>query len=150
MSATRCCLVCGAEPAVQRVRSPDNPARWDNAANDEVCPAVVSAKICVRFPDGSALCRSFARPLSSLRFCSFLQQRHQFIFPQRRDSVTAVPARFVAEGDDDRPATRDTLDLALQNPELWRVDQIIGGIDCQKLRVNFFEVWPGLGIVCSL
>src|SRR5436190_22186779 len=147
MSARRCCLVCGAEPAVQRVRSPDNPARWNNAANDEVCPAVVSSKTCVRFPDGSALCRSFARPLSSLRFCSFLQQLHQFIFPQRCDGMTAMAARFVAEGDDDRPAARDTLDLALKNPKLRRIDQIVGGINREQRRANFFEVWPGIVIV---
>src|SRR5438876_12024144 len=147
MSATRCCLVCGAEPAVQRVRSPDNPARWDNAANDEVCPAVVSAKICVRFPDGSALCRSFARPLSSLRFCSFLQQRHQFIFPQRCDGMTAMAARFVAERNYDCTAFWHALDFALKNPKLRRIDQIVGGINREQRRANFFEVWPGIVIV---
>ena len=43
-------------------------------------------------------------------------------------------------------AMRNALDLALENTELGRINQIIGGIDRQKRRAEFFQVWPGIVI----
>src|SRR5438552_17468374 len=63
--------------------------------------------------------------------------------------MTAMAARFVAERNYDCTAFWHALDLALKNPKLRRIDQIVGGINREQRRANFFEVWPGIVIVCS-
>ena len=57
--------------------------------------------------------------------------------------MAAVAARLVAQRNHDRAAVRHALDLALENAELGRIDQVVGGIDGQKRRADFFEVGPG-------
>ena len=71
------------------------------------------------------------------------QQLHQLIFPQAGDGVAAVAARFVAQRDDHRPTVRDALDLALKNSEFGRINQVVGGVDCQKRRRIFSRFGPG-------
>ena len=38
-------------------------------------------------------------------------------------------------------------DLAFKNPELGRINQIIGRVDGQKLYLNFLKIRPGIVIV---
>ena len=73
-------------------------------------------------------------------FFRFLEQLHQLIFPQRGKCVAAVAARFVARRNHDRASLRDALDLALENAELGRIDQVVGGIDGEKRRTDFFQI----------
>ena len=61
--------------------------------------------------------------------------------------MAAVAARFLAERDHYGASVRDAFDFALQNPKLGRVDQVVGRIDRQKRRANFFQVWSGIVIV---
>ena len=68
----------------------------------------------------------------------FFEQLHQLIFPQAGDGVAAVAARFVAEWNHDRAAVRHALDLALEDPELGRIDQVVGRIDRQQAARGFF------------
>ena len=77
----------------------------------------------------------------------FLEQLHQLIFPQAGDGVAAVAARFVAEWNHDRAAVRHTLDLALEDAELGRIDQVVGRIDGEKRCANFFQVRSGIVIM---
>ena len=64
--------------------------------------------------------------------------------------MAAVTARFVACRDDDGASVRNALDLALENPEFGRINQIIGGVDCQKLCLDFFQIRAWIIIVLSL
>ena len=80
----------------------------------------------------------------------FTKQLQQFIFPKRGDGVTAVTARFVAERNHDGAAFWNALDLAFENPQLGRIDQIVGGIDREQWRANFFQVRAGVVIVRRL
>src|SRR3954469_17185580 len=70
---------------------------------------------------------------------SFLEQLQQAIFPQRSECVTAMATRLVARLNHDRTPVGNALDLALENPQLRRINQIIGRVDCQKRCANFFE-----------
>ena len=54
--------------------------------------------------------------------------------------MAAVAARFVAHRNHDRAPVRNALDLALKNPEFGRINQIIGGVDRQKLCLDFFQI----------
>src|SRR3954469_4388761 len=86
-------------------------------------------------------------PTMSILFRRFLEPDRQLIFPKRGDGVTAVPARFFAQGNDERAPMRDAFDLALENSELPRIDQIVRGIDREQRGVNFFQVRAGIVIV---
>ena len=57
--------------------------------------------------------------------------------------VAAVATRFVAQRNHDGASVRDTLDLALEDPEFRRIDQVVGGIDCEKRRLIFSRFGPG-------
>jgi hypothetical protein len=57
--------------------------------------------------------------------------------------VTAVAARFIAQWDDHGATFWHAFDLALENAELWRIDQVISGVDRQQRRTNFLKVGPG-------
>src|SRR6266513_3520173 len=70
----------------------------------------------------------------------FFEQLHQLIFPQRGDRVAAMTTCLVAQRNYNRAPVRDALDLALEDSELGRIDQIIGGVDCQKPRLNFLQI----------
>ena len=60
--------------------------------------------------------------------------------------MTAVTARFVARRNYDGAAVRDALDLALENPKLGWIDEIVGRINGEKGRANFFQIGPGIVI----
>src|SRR6059058_1798345 len=77
----------------------------------------------------------------------FLEQPHQLIFPESRNGVTAVTAGFVAQRNQHRAALWHALDFALQDPELRGVDHIVGRIDGEEWRVDFFEVGARIVIV---
>ena len=68
-------------------------------------------------------------PCSPILFPRFVEELHQLIFPERGKGVAAVAAGFVAHWHDDGAAVRDALDLALEDTELGRVDQVVGKID---------------------
>ena len=40
----------------------------------------------------------------------------------------------------------DAFNFALENSELGRIDQVIGGIDRKQRCANFFQVWTGIVI----
>src|SRR5213082_4200583 len=77
----------------------------------------------------------------------FLEQPHQLILPESRNGVTAVTAGFVAQRNQHRAALWHPFDLALEDPELRGIDQIVGGIDRQEWGANFFQVRTGIIIV---
>ena len=54
--------------------------------------------------------------------------------------MRAVAARLRAEWDDDGAPFRDSRDLALEDAQLRRIDQIVGGVDRQQRRANLFQV----------
>ena len=61
--------------------------------------------------------------------------------------MTAVTAGFVAQRNQHCAALWHALDFALQDPELRGVDHIVGGIDGEEWRVDFFEVGARIVIV---
>src|SRR6185503_19887204 len=77
----------------------------------------------------------------------FFKQLESLIFPQAGDGMASMAARFVAERNHDCAAVRDALDLALEDAEFGWIDQVVGGIDGQKLCLDFFEVRSGIVIV---
>ena len=82
--------------------------------------------------------------LAALRFA---EQLDQLIFPQRRNRVAAVAARFVTHGNHNRAAVWDALYFGLQDSEFWWIDQIVRRIDGQKWRLDFFQIRPRIVIV---
>src|SRR5439155_4526337 len=73
-------------------------------------------------------------------FRRVLEQDRQLISPERRDGVAAVATRFVAEWKDHRTTVRNALNFPFENSKLWWIDQIVGGIDREQRRPNFFQV----------
>src|ERR1700694_4023178 len=69
------------------------------------------------------VCQTFSPSRDCSLFC-FFQQLNQFIFPQRRERVAAVTARFFAERTDDSAAMRAAFDLASENAEALRIGQV--------------------------
>ena len=61
--------------------------------------------------------------------------------------MAAVTARFIAHWDDDGTALGNALDLALEDSKLRRIDEIVGGINREKRRVNFFQIRAGIVVV---
>src|SRR4029453_3115489 len=61
-----------------------------------------------------------------------LQQIDQLIFPERGHGVAPMAACFLAQRNHDRAPFRHTFNLALEDAELRRVDQVVGGIDRQQ------------------
>src|SRR5438046_10041674 len=86
------------------------------------------------------------RLLVFLLLC-FLEQAHQLIFPESRNGVTVGTAGFVAQRNQHCAALWPALDFALQDPELRGVDHIVGGIDGEEGRVDFFELGARIVIV---
>src|SRR5436305_13925871 len=86
------------------------------------------------------------RLLGFLLLC-FLEQAHQLIFPESRNCVTAVTAGFVAQRNQHCAALWHALDFVLQYPELRGVDHIVGRIDGEEWRVDFFKVGARIVIV---
>ena len=50
-----------------------------------------------------------------------------------------MSARLIAERNNKSATMRHALDLALENSELGRIDQIIRGIDREQWRANLFR-----------
>ena len=63
--------------------------------------------------------------------------------------MAAVAARFVAEWNHDCASFRNALNLTLKDPKLGRIDQVVGGINSEKRRTNFFKIQPGIVIASS-
>ena len=59
--------------------------------------------------------------------------------------MAAVAACFVAEWKHNRAPVRDALDLALQDAQLGRVDQVVGEVDGQQRRTDLAQ--PGTGVI---
>jgi hypothetical protein len=58
-----------------------------------------------------------------------------------------MTARFVARRNYNRAAVRNPFDLAFENPEFAWINQIVGGINCQKRGLDFFQVRPGVVVM---
>src|SRR4051812_9777765 len=69
-----------------------------------------------------------------------LKQLQELILPQTRKGVTAVPAGLVARWNNKGAPVRHAFDLALEDLQLRRIDQVIGRVDREQRRTNFFQV----------
>ena len=56
------------------------------------------------------------------------QKRSKIVFPDRCDRVRAVPARLIGQRVDDRFPVRNPVSFFFQNPQLRRVNQVVGEI----------------------
>ena len=61
--------------------------------------------------------------------------------------MATVAARFVGRRDDDGVPVQDALDLAFEDAEFGRIDQVVGLVDREKGRTNFFQVRSRIIIV---
>ena len=75
------------------------------------------------------------------------QQILQVGLPDRRERVRAVAGRLVAQRQHDRAAFRHALDLALEDLQLRRVDEVVRGVHGQERRLDLLEA--GTGIVVA-
>src|SRR5262249_15008517 len=64
--------------------------------------------------------------------------------------MRAVAASRRAQGQHDSSALWDALDLVFKDPELGRIDEVIGTIDREKRRANLFQLRPRVIVVGSL
>src|SRR5437016_1932892 len=61
-----------------------------------------------------------------------------------------MSASFVTQRNYNRAPLRHALDLALEDSQLRRIDQIVGGIYGEKRRADFFQTRARIVIVGSL
>src|SRR5438874_857823 len=109
---------------------------WKRTSYPALCSAMLGAlHVFTRTTKNlQAETQTLRRPLP------FAEQLHQLIFPQRRDCVAAVTARFVGRWNHDRAPLGNALDLALEDAEFGRINQVVGRVDGEKRRTNFLEV----------
>ena len=67
------------------------------------------------------------------------QQLGKMLLPDCGDGVCAVAARLRRHRDHDRAAVRHALDLALEDAELRRVDQVVREIDREQRRADLLQ-----------
>src|SRR5712691_10723479 len=68
-----------------------------------------------------------------------LEQIREVLLPQRRVDRGAVPARVAARRDEQVAPVLHALDLALEDPELWRVAFVVGGVDGDERRADALQ-----------
>ena len=61
--------------------------------------------------------------------------------------MTPVTVCFIAQWNHDRAAFGRAFDLPFENAKLGRINQIVGGIDREEWRTDFFKVWAGIVIM---
>src|SRR5271165_6153919 len=71
---------------------------------------------------------------------TFLQQLLQITLPDDRIGVRAVPARLIGDGHQHEASVLHLFDLALRNPELRRIDKVIGEVHEHHVRDNLIEM----------
>ena len=79
-----------------------------------------------------------------------VQQLQQMMFPRGSVQVRFVAAAVGCEWNENGAAVGQAFDLALQDAEFRRVDEIVGPIQRQQGRTNLVEVRSGVVIPGSL
>src|SRR6185295_795377 len=64
--------------------------------------------------------------------------------PEPSHRMTAMPPRAIVDRHKNVPATLDTLDLALENSQLGRINQVVRGIDSVERRGYLVEMRRGI------
>jgi hypothetical protein len=72
------------------------------------------------------------------------QQLGKMFLPYRGNSVRAVAARLRSHRDREGAAARHALDLALQNAELRRIDEVVGEVDRDERRADLLQSRCGI------
>src|SRR5262249_40311041 len=78
--------------------------------------------------------------LPCFALCSFRQQLLQAVFPQHRPGVAAMAMRILAERNQGVLAVRQALRFAFGDPQLRRINEVVGGIHPGDTRGDFFEL----------
>src|SRR5205814_7657702 len=72
------------------------------------------------------------------------QEIRQILFPDCRDRVCPVSSSLGAGRQYDRTTSEHAFDLALQDAQLRRIDEIVGGIYRDQWCANLLEIRSGV------
>jgi hypothetical protein len=84
-----------------------------------------------------ACCRSYRR--IETRAAIKRQLHNQVLFPDRWERMSAMPSRLSADWQQHELAFFHLLYLAFCNRQLWRIDQIISGVDVRYVGLDLVQ-----------